>query len=210
MPRPGSSRARAAVARLGRLLCAGLGLPLAGCAALPLPHYAVASCPGPLRPTDEIEGDFLLRQRLRVVTPSRELALDLAVEKRGDLLVLLGFDAFGGKVLRLTQQGVETHDASLPPPALEIPPLNVLRDLHRARFLALPAPPGGEGETLGTLAGTRIREGWSGGRARWRRLEPVAGGPSASVELGADRARVDDTACGYSASFQTLEERSLP
>jgi hypothetical protein len=194
----------------GLAALAAAALAAAGCAALPLPRHAVASCPGPLRPTVEIEGEFLLRQRLRVVLATRELALDLAVEKRGDRLVLLGFDAFGGNVLSMTQTGVETRDASLPPPALELPPENVLSDLHRARFLALAAPPGGEGETAGTLAGLRIREGWSAGSPRWRSLAPVAGGPLVRVELGPGRARVENPACGYSATLVTLEERALP
>jgi hypothetical protein len=107
-----------------------------GCAVPPLwgaPH--LAACPGPLVPSEEIpDGDFLLRERVRVVGGEVDAGLELVVERRGPRLVVVGFNAFGAKAFSVVQRGSDVETESYLP-ALPVPPGNALRDLHAARFL---------------------------------------------------------------------------
>jgi hypothetical protein len=117
--------------RAGLLAAALLG---AGCLHLPGRARAVPECPGEWVSTVAIEGDFLVRQRLLVSRGDRIFALQLVAQKRGDELLLLGLHPFGAKLFTLRQRGHETSVEAAPAPVLEVPPLNVLRDFHRARL----------------------------------------------------------------------------
>ena len=124
----------AAVALLAPLLgCAALGLGVAR--ALP---DGRRECPGSLVPTQQIAGEFLLRQRVRVRGEGLDWQLTLVAQKRGDTLVLIGLDAFGGKQFVLTQRGSEVA-IERPRGRLPLPPIDLLRDLQRARLA--PAEP---------------------------------------------------------------------
>ena len=115
------------IALVGGTGCASLGL---GIARL-LPDGA-CECPGRLPPSQQLEGDFRVRQRARVQGDGLDWRLELVAEKRGDALVLLGLDAFGGKLFAVSQQGekvaVERQRGRLPRP-----PVDLLRDFYRAR-----------------------------------------------------------------------------
>lgn len=204
MTRVGVARARRAVlrARIGPWLGLGAALLVAGCLHAP-GGPAIAVCPGSLRPTQQIEGELRLRLRMRLQASELDAALELAVEKRGDELVLVAFDPFGVKSFSLVQRGLEVDVEGLPPAALPTAPLNVLRDLHRARFLALDRPPGGEGDVHASLDGVRITEHWSGGRLRWRRFERAGEAPGSAVRVDFDGgvARIENRRCGYRATL---------
>jgi hypothetical protein len=116
------------------LAAALLAASLAGCAGLGLPPR-LADCPGPLRPSGEIAGDFVRQERIRVRGARVDEAFGLVLQKRGARLVVLGFTSFGGKAFSLVQQGLEVESESHLGRALPVPPENVLRDLHRAYFL---------------------------------------------------------------------------
>ena len=109
---------------------------LLGCTILQVaraPH--IADCDGPLLPAAEIPGgDFRLRERVRFEGGGVDLGLELLAERRGDRLVLIGFNGFGARVFSAVQQGTVVESDSSLGRALEIPPGNVLRDLHAARF----------------------------------------------------------------------------
>ena len=95
----------------------------------------VPDCPGSLLPAAEIPGgDFVLRARARVEAPDVALAFELLVERHGDRVVLVGFDAFGARVFSVVQTGVALETDSRLGRALSIDPENLLRDLHAARF----------------------------------------------------------------------------
>jgi hypothetical protein len=124
-----------------RLLPAALQLAVIA-AALACAHAsgrarAVPECPGELASTQALAGDFLVRQRMLVTRGDRVFALHLVAQKRGDELLLLGLHPFGAKLFTLRQRGLETSVEALPSPVLEVPPLNVLRDFHRARSVGL-------------------------------------------------------------------------
>lgn len=128
------SRARVAA---GAALCATLGLAAGGCAWLGAPWLPprLGECPGPLVPAGEIPGgDFVLRERVRVRGGEVDLGLLLVAERRGDRLVLVAFNPFGAKAFSVVQEGLDVEATSHLGPALPVPPGNVLRDLHAARF----------------------------------------------------------------------------
>ncbi|HXX47762.1 MAG TPA: DUF3261 domain-containing protein [Myxococcota bacterium] len=123
----------------GALACAALAscrtlAPQLPPALVPLPR--LADCPGPLRSTDDLEGDWVVHERIRVVGERVDESFGLVLEKSGPKLVLVGLTPFGAKAFGVTQIGVQTWSQSFLGPALAVPPENVLRDVHRAHFLA--------------------------------------------------------------------------
>jgi hypothetical protein len=129
--------------------CASLGLALAR--ALP---DAGRECPGRLVPTEQIEGEFRIRQRARVQGEDLDWQLELVAQKRGDALVLIGLDAFGAKSFVLTQRGTQVS-VERPRGRLPLPPIDLLRDFHRARLLPETAPPE-PGVTLSRAASDEV------------------------------------------------------
>jgi uncharacterized protein DUF3261 len=139
---------------------AALAAPLPGCASLGLALSRALpdqghECPGPLVPTEEMLGDFVLRQNVRVQGEGLDWALTLVSQKRGPNLVLVGLDPFGAKLFTLTQQGTEVT-VERPRGRLPLPPVNLLRDLHRTRFLR-PGTPPEPGVTIASEAAGTVR-----------------------------------------------------
>jgi hypothetical protein len=89
-------------------------------------------CPGRLLSTRQMEGEFRSRQRVRVQGEELDWRLDLVAEKRADVLVLIGLDAFGAKLFTVTQRGTEIR-VERPRGRLPLPPADLLRDFQRAR-----------------------------------------------------------------------------
>jgi len=115
--------------------CASLGLGVARS----LPDGGPA-CPGTPLASGEIAGEFLLEQRVRVQGEGLDWQFALVAQKRGDTLVLIGLDAFGGKLFVLTQSG---REVSLERPRGRLPfsPEILLRDWQRARRATPDAEP---------------------------------------------------------------------
>ncbi len=107
---------------------------------IPLPLPRLADCPGSLVPTEELSGDWLIHERIRVRGAQVDEAYGLVVQKTGPRLVLIGLTPFGAKAFSVTQIGVDVWSESKLGAALPVPPENVLRDLHRAHFLATDDP----------------------------------------------------------------------
>jgi hypothetical protein len=192
---------------------------LAGCAHLPWGRRHVPVCAGQLVSTDAMAGDFLLRQRVRVEAKGRSIALRLVTQKRGGELLQVGIDPLGAKLFTLRQRGTQVEVDALPAPVLEVEPANLLRDLHRIRFLSVDEPaPDGSSRTV--RDGTEIRETWERGILRERRFRRLAGRPDGSVELrfetpgptqeGIQRVSIVNGWCGYRVEVVTLVEEPLP
>lgn len=120
-------------------------------AILPLPR--LDDCPGRLRSTQDIEGDWVIHERVRVTGGEVDESYGLVIQKTGPKLVLLGLTPFGAKAFSVVQIGTQTWSESYLGPALAVPPENVLRDLHRALFLTVDDP------ALEPRAVSRDREG---------------------------------------------------
>lgn len=128
-------------------LALALALAAAACKtplpAAPLPILGppkLADCPGALRSTAEIEGDWVIHERVRVTGEKVDESYGLVVQKTGPKLVLLGLTPFGAKAFSVVQIGTQTWPESYLGPATVVPPENVLRDLHRALFLVVDDP----------------------------------------------------------------------
>ena len=192
-----------------------LGLSLLGCASLDPRPRMLPECPGSLVSTRELRGEFLLRQRARIAYDGLEIPLRVAMQLKEDELVVLGFDPFGAKLFAIVQVDERTQIESAPPPVLVVPPINVLRDLHRIHFLGTGPPPGGEGEAVGVRDGTRISERWEGGSLRARTFERIEAEPAGRVRVdfatgaGGEAIRIENEWCGYGATFVTLSEEEL-
>ncbi len=150
--------------RLGRTL--GLAALLSAAAACKVfgpppaalvPAPRLADCPGTLVPTQELEGDWVIQERARIFAPRVDESYALVLQKRGPTVVLVGLTSFGVKAFAVTQVGVRTFPESFLGP-LPVPPENVLRDLHRAHFLASESP-SFEGRVIerGRDGGVRIK-----------------------------------------------------
>ncbi len=127
-------------------LALALALLAAACKTLPTPPLPIpglprlADCPGRLRSTQEIEGDWVIHERLRVTGGEVDESYGLVIQKTGPKLVLLGLTPFGTKAFSVVQIGTQTWSESYLGPATAVPPENVLRDLHRALFLTVDDP----------------------------------------------------------------------
>ncbi len=108
-------------------------------------------------------GDFLLRQRLRVRGDGVDVGFELVTQKKGAELTMVGLTSFGAKAFALTQKGTDVRVDSFMGPAWPVPPRNVLRDLNRMMFLAVPGGPFPNGTVEAALGGTRITEQWRDG-----------------------------------------------
>jgi len=122
-------------------LAAGISLALtAACSGMPFAPRAIPDCPAEIRSTEDIPGDFAMRERVTVWAEDLDFPFELVVQKRGRELVLVGLSPLGAKLFSVVQVGIETDVVALPAAVLPIPPLNVLRDLHRFRFAGPNAP----------------------------------------------------------------------
>jgi len=104
------------------------------CSSLPLGSRAIPDCPGEIYSTHQIPGSFAAREQVTVTAENLEFPFELVVQKNGDELVLIGLSPLGAKLFSVVQIGSEPSVDALPAAVLPIPPLNVLRDLHRLRF----------------------------------------------------------------------------
>jgi len=116
-------------------LAAWFGLTFtAACSGPPLAPRPIHDCPAAIHPTDQIHGDFTLREQVTVRFEGGDFPFELVAQKRQRELVLVGLSPMGAKLFTVVQTGSETEVDALPGAVLPIPPLNVLRDLHRLRF----------------------------------------------------------------------------
>jgi|GEM_PF-2710389 len=199
-----------------RVLACLLLLPLGlwACQHGPFRARALRDCPGALEPTESMTGDFLLQQSVRVRSADSTWSLRLISQLRGGELRLVGLDPLGVELFALLQRGREVDFDALPPPLLEVPPENLLRDLHRIRFRQV-AEHEADGVARAVRDGIEIVEIREAGRlvrrsfgSTTRDRRPRAEVTFSSAE-GAERATVENFACRYRAEFTTLEFREL-
>jgi hypothetical protein len=119
--------------RVGAAALSAVAAIAAGCRHLPVIRD-VSDCPGVLVSTAEMGADFLWHGRVRVAVEDRSWAFQLVAQKRGEELLLVGIHPLGVKLFTILQQGDEIQVDARPAPVLEVPPENLLRDLHRIRF----------------------------------------------------------------------------
>lgn len=120
--------------------------------------------------------DFLVQQSIEIRARRdghiRQGQLDAVVQKQGDSLVLIGLGPMNARAFSLTQRGSRIEFEQLVGPRLPFSPRNILIDVHRVFFKALPRPAGtpDTGVVRGQLDGERVEERWEGGELRARRF----------------------------------------
>ena len=200
---------------------AGALLVAAACASEPrAPRFSEADYPGLLRPPSALGADVLWQQRVTASwgdEPGR--SFDVAVQKRGDTLTLIGLSPLGstGFVVELRGDAI-SHQA----PAgeeLPFPPRYLLLDVERVFFPWLPAG-AADGERAGEVGEERVVEQVQGGRVRERRFTRLDGQPRGTIVVRYDwkdgdgaapsQAELDNGWFGYRLSIRTLQETPLP
>lgn len=199
-----------------------LALALAACAATPEPGPPPADYPGELVPTAELPGAFLWRQQVRAEHGARTVSFEAALQKKDDVLTVLGLTPYGTRAFVLEQRGTEVAFTNHLPPdqALPFPPRHMLLDIHRAWFVALPSGPFEDGEHMGQRAGEEVVEVWRGGRVIERRYRRLDGHPAGVIVVRYGEAgmaaldpppevTLDNGWFGYRLVVRTLEARAL-
>ncbi len=79
---------------------------------IPLPLPRLSDCAGSLVPTQELEGDWVIHERIRVRGEQVDEAYGLVVQKNGPRLVLIGLTPFGATAVTVPQIGVEVWSES--------------------------------------------------------------------------------------------------
>jgi hypothetical protein len=126
------------------LLAAALLVVAGGCTTLRFlmnPPPRLAACPGPIPSTATLPaGDRVWHDRARYRGGDVDAGFALVAEKRGERLVLVGFDGFGARAFSVTQQGDALDVDARLGRALAVPPETLLRDWHALRAAGT-APP---------------------------------------------------------------------
>ncbi|MGE4606390.1 MAG: hypothetical protein AAEJ52_06585 [Myxococcota bacterium] len=184
---------------------------LTGCSLVPWGPRALAPCPGVLRSIDQIDGEFVLQQRVRIRSGALNFPMRLVVQKTDDELVAIGFNPIGAKLFTVRQRSSEMEVDSLPHAISPFPPLSVLGDLHRIRFLAAPRPDGGVGVSTRSFDGTVVTDSWQAGSLVRRtltsadHLQPT----TLTFDAGSSSVSVDNPSCGYSSDWATVSEEAI-
>jgi hypothetical protein len=202
----------------GALLLAGL---LAACASEPrAPRFTEADYPGLLRPPSALGADVLWQQR---VTASwgdeRGHSFDVAVQKLGDTLTLVGLSPLGSTGFVVELRGSTISHQSPSGEELPFPPRFLLLDVERVFFPWLPDGAAADGERAAEVGGERVVEQVQGGRVVERRFTRLDGRPRGTIVVrygweegdGAApaQAELDNGWFGYRLSIRTLQETRL-
>jgi hypothetical protein len=122
-----------------RALLAALVASSFGCAGLRYwldPPPRLAACPGPIPALDTLPpGDLVWHDRVRYRGQGGavDAGFALVAEKRGERLVLVGLDRFGGRAFSVTQAASAIETDARMGRLLAVPPETVLRDWHALR-----------------------------------------------------------------------------
>ncbi len=152
-----------------------------GCATAPGPRRQVFSSaaaaegyPCVLHDPREWRVNFMVQQSIdvRAVHDGRTSLghLDAVVQKQDDTLVIVGLGPMNTRAFTLAQRGARVEFEQFLGPDLPFSPRNILVDVHRVFFKALPRPGGaaGTGVVRGLLDGETVEERWADGELRGR------------------------------------------
>jgi hypothetical protein len=180
---------RTRASRIGALIVAGATA--IGCARHPPPPPLTAGEPPPtaadLPLPDRIPGDLTLRQKLTAQSTQGGGTFETILQKRPDLLRVLGLTPFGTRAFLLEQRGHQVTFTSYIPRDLPFPPTFMLLDIHRVFDVWLAGPPPTDGDRSGTVGDEQISERWQAGRLvqrifnRSRNLTPAQ--PASTVTI---------------------------
>ena len=202
-------------------LIVAAGLCLLACASRPArpPTLRDEDYPGLLRPASALPADVLWQQRVTVSWGDEgSRSFDVAVQKSGDTLTLIGLSPMGttGFVVELAGDAIRKQDP--PGEELPFPPRFLLLDVQRVFFPWL-ADGVADGERSGVVDGERVVETVAGGRVLERRFTRVDGHPRGTIVVrcrwdegdgvAPSLAELENGWFGYRLSIRTLRETAL-
>ncbi|HEX3694687.1 MAG TPA: DUF3261 domain-containing protein [Polyangia bacterium] len=132
---------------------------------------------------DRIPGDLTLRQKLTAQSAKGGGSFETILQKRPDLLRVLGLTPFGTRAFLLEQRGHQVTFTSYIPRELPFPPTFMLLDIHRVFDVWLDGPPPTDGDRSGTVGAEQISERWQGGRLVQRTFNRTLARPPAAVTI---------------------------
>lgn len=179
--------------------------------------------PGELIPTQELEGQFMARQKLKIVFEEREFEFGAVLQIAEGKLTVLGLTPFGTKAFVLTQTGSEVEFEALLDREMPFPPEYILQDIHRTLLWGARLPWGAEGPEGGEgsveVAGERVTERWSEAGLEQRSFERLDGQPAGVIsveyvgghrpERPAKKVIMRNGWFGYDLTIQTTQWREL-
>jgi hypothetical protein len=133
-----------------RVSVAVLSVVAAGCAGRTTLPEASQTLASPAR----FDGDFFLRQEIVARYVGRSITFKAALEKRADVLRLVGLTPFGSPAFMIEQSGDEVHFKEYVHLGIPFDPVNMLVDVHHILF---------EGSGIGARLGDGIHEFKSAG-----------------------------------------------
>lgn len=105
---------------------------------VPSPSADPGACLDPLQHPSALPGDFTWRQRLVARARGETRSFEAVVEKRGDVLVVVGLLPGGTRAFSVRQDGAEVEADARLPKGVPFAPRCVLLDLQRV-FFPLPS-----------------------------------------------------------------------
>lgn len=175
--------------------------------------------PGALTDPASTDFDVMMRQRVTVTLPDRELHFDAVLQKRGRELTMLGLTPFGTRAFVIQQAGLEVTFTPTQRVELPFPARFMMLDAQRVFFRDGGPAPAPDGDREVTRDGEVMRETWLGGRLMRRVYRRASGEPPGEVVVeyeGGMRGRVAPRVVryrngfvGYSLTIVTLEQRRL-
>ena len=109
-------------------------------------NAAAEGYPCVLHDPREWPANFMVQQTIDIRAEREghtvEGQLDAVVQKKGDTLVIIGLGPMNARAFTLTQRGRRIEFEQRLGPALPFSPRNILVDVHRVYFKALPRPAG--------------------------------------------------------------------
>jgi hypothetical protein len=145
---------------------------LAGCAVQGPAGEGDASAPfQALASTREIRGNFSMRQQIDYRFGERRGSFEAVVQKRCDVLTLVGFTPFGTRAFSIEQRGREVSARTHVSGTWPFPPHFILLDVHRAYLVPMPERPPADGFRELRHGAERVSETWAAGRLLERRFD---------------------------------------
>lgn len=204
---------------------AAFALLLTGCCTVrsggAVPSAAGAGYPGELRAPGAVPGDFLYQQRVTARWGGGEArGFDAALQKRGDVLTLVGLTPMGTKAFVVTQTGDEVVLDNTSGQDMPFPPRYIMLDVQRVLFPWLEGEPPHDGAREGEVGGERVVETWHEGELVERCFVRLDHQPEGRLcvsyegwapgEAAPRRAVLDNAWFGYRLEIETTAQERLP
>lgn len=131
-----------------------------------------AEDPGVLLPPERFEVmgpgvDFLIRQRIEARFGSRKVQFEAALQRRGDLLTLLGLTPFGTRAFVIEQRGQKVRFERFVDKEMPFQPRYILLDVQRT---LMPSAARADGVYNDTVDGAVVEEVWEQGKLQKRTI----------------------------------------